>query len=529
MIHNLKLILLVLICCSGNSIHAQYSGIQWSKCYGGSADDRVSVIKKTTDNGYILVGTTNSYDGDVCGYHGLYSGDIWVLKLTNNGKIQWQNAYGGTKPDYANDIIQTNDGGYIIAGRTISDDGDVSLAHLYNYDAWIVKLKNNGTIEWQKTLGGTKAENALSILQTADGGYIFVGSTNSGDGDVSGYHVSATDERPDMWLVKLNNAGSIEWQKAMGTDEYDGGTSIAATNDGGYIIAGGTKSLLYSYDGWLVKVDATGNVQWQTKPGSSAEQESFSFVRQTYDGGFIAGGVAYSSFPITGGNHGQEDIWITKFSSTGALTWQKWFGGSSYEGLGSIIQTADSGYLLAGDTYSEDGDVSGLKSAWSQSDAWIIKLSKGGIVEYQKIIGGSNHDYAQSIIPTDDSGIVIACNTYSNDKDVSGNHGYNDFWIAKINSDTTNYSLAIEDDISEKANIGIYPTLTNGTVNIELPTAYEYAQIKLTNYLGQLMVFRTDGDRLRKTLYFSDLPDGLYLLQVINENTIQTFRIHKQS
>jgi hypothetical protein len=168
-----------------------------------------------------------------------------VVKLTSLGTIEWQEALGGSGFDYSNSIQQTSDGGYIVAGTSDSNDGDVSLNNGYE-DYLVVKLTSIGNIEWQKSLGGSGRDYANSIQQTSGGGYIVAGSSVSNDGDVSGNHGFATD----YWVVKLTSLGAIDWQKALGGINNDYSYSIQQTSDGGYIVAG----ITYSIDG-----DVSGN------------------------------------------------------------------------------------------------------------------------------------------------------------------------------------------------------------------------------------------------------------------------------
>jgi len=164
---------------------------------GGSGVQQFSSVRQTVDSGYAIVGYTSSNDGDVSGNHGAF--DYWVVKLSVSGALQWQKCLGGSNDDQATSISQTIDGGYIIAGWTDSNDGDVSGNHSSTADYWIVKLNSSGGIQWQKCLGGSGAENAFSIQQTTDGGYIVAGGSGSNDGDVSGNHGGPGD----YWIVKL--------------------------------------------------------------------------------------------------------------------------------------------------------------------------------------------------------------------------------------------------------------------------------------------------------------------------------------
>ncbi len=189
------------------SIPAQ-PAIQWQKSLGGSVSEVAQAIQKTNDGGYIIAGFTTSNNGDVSGNHG--GGDWWVVKLNATGEIQWQRALGGTSTESAYSIQQTSDGGYIVAGRTHSNDGDVTGNH-GDWDCWVVKLTSTGAIEWQKAFGGSSLDEAYSIQQTTDGGYILAGNSMSTDGDVTGNHGYF-----DIWVVKMNDTGAIQWQKSLG-------------------------------------------------------------------------------------------------------------------------------------------------------------------------------------------------------------------------------------------------------------------------------------------------------------------------
>ena len=263
---------------------AQAPAIEWQKSIGGSTVEEAKSIEQTTDGGYIVAGYTTSNNGDVTGNHG--NSDYWVVKLSATGTIQWQKTLGGTADDYAQSIQQATDGGYIIAGYTNSNNGNVTGNH-GNYDYWVVKLSAVGTIEWQKTLGGTQNEYAYSIQQTRDGGYIVAGYAASIDGDVTGVQGGF-----DYWVVKLNSTGTIEWQKTAGGSSADIAFSIRETSDGGYIIVGVTLSNDgdvsgyhggFGYDSWIVKLSGTGNIQWAKTLGGTNDDIIWS-IKQTADG-----------------------------------------------------------------------------------------------------------------------------------------------------------------------------------------------------------------------------------------------------
>ncbi len=356
-----------------NYSYAQVPDIEWQKCLGGTNSDGAWPIKQTSDGGFIVAGGTESNNGDVSGNHNSGIDDYWIVKLNSLGNIEWQKCLGGTGWDYPYSIQQTSDGGFIVAGTTGSNDGDVSGYH-GNYDYWVVKLNSLGNIEWQKCLGGTGSELnlAASIQQTSDGGFIMTGYTSSNDGDVSGNHGDY-----DCWVVKLSSSGNIEWQKCFGGTDSDGAWSIQQTSDGGFIVAGETSS-------------NDGDVS---------------------------------------GNHGDYDCWVVKLSSSGNIEWQKCLGGTGKDRARSVQQTSDGGFVMAGATYSNDGDVSGNHGGY---DFWVVKLNSLGNIEWQKCLGGTDGEYVHSIRQTSDGGFIVAGNTSSNDGNVSGNHGDFDYWVVKL-------------------------------------------------------------------------------------------------
>jgi len=307
--------------------------IIWQKTLGGSRWDAASDIIAAPDGGYIIVGCTHSNDGDVIGWHEGYDwndypySDSWIVKLDKDGNIIWQKTYGGSHDDCVFAIIITLDGGYIVAGWTESNDGDVRKNH-GGIEFWIMKLDKDGNIIWQKTYGGSAWEFASDIAVTPDGGYIVVGKTCSKDGDVSGRHETNVFRlNDDFWVVKLDKDGNIIWQKTLGGSDSESAYSVAVTQDGGYIVAGET----HSNDGDVNE------------------------------------------------NHGLVDSWIVRFDKDGNIVWQKTYGGSGWDDAFAIAITPDGGYIVVGSTSSNDGDVSkSHPSTGPWSDAWIAKLDKDG-------------------------------------------------------------------------------------------------------------------------------------------------------
>jgi hypothetical protein len=345
--------------------------LQWEKSYGGSGDDGAFAIAQTADSGFVIAASSTSADGDVTANHGFT--DWWIIKLDSTGLLQWQKTFGGSLDDIPYAIEQTNDMGFIISGYTISSDGDITLNHGFE-DCWVVKLDNSGAIQWQKTFGGSQDERSFSIKQTSDSGYITAGYAKSNDGDVAGNHGDY-----DYWVIKLSNNGALQWQKPLGGSSLDKGHSVAQTLDGGYITAGLTASAdgdvttnNGSEDLWIAKLNSLGILQWQKSFGGSGVDQAFD-VRQLQNGDYLLGGSSYSLNGDVTGNHGGYDDWIVKSDSTGNIIWEESLGGSSIEECYSISPTADSGYVIAGGSLSNDGNVTGNHGDF---DYWIVKLNE---------------------------------------------------------------------------------------------------------------------------------------------------------
>ena len=401
----------------------------WQRSLGGSDLDVSWSVQQTTDGGYVIAGFSSSNDRDVSGNHGYFDG--WIVRITSTGTLNWQKSLGGSDLDLTLSIRQTNDGGYIITGYSESNDGDVSGNHGES-DYWIVKLTSTGELDWQKSLGGSDLDESYSIEQTNDGGYIIAGCSESNDGDVSGNHGEY-----DYWIVKLTSTGDIDWQKSLGGSDSERAYSIQQTTDGGYIIAGYSWSndgdVLGNHgirDYWIVKLTSTGELDWQKTLGGNQNDIAY-YIQQTNDGGYIIAGESNSDNGDVTDNYGGSDYWIVKLTSKGELDWQKSLGGSNDDYAYSVQQINDGGYIIAGSSESNNGDVSGNHGNY---DYWIVKLTSTGELDWQKSLGGSDRDESFSIQQTTDRGYVIAGCSESNDGDVSENHGSRDYWIVKLTS-----------------------------------------------------------------------------------------------
>jgi hypothetical protein len=312
---------------------------------------------------------------------GAGSWDIFLIKTDANGNIRWAKTYGGTGWDEAYSVQQTSDGGYIVAGWTDSFGAGWE-------DIFLIKTDANGNVQWAKTYGGTNTDYAFSVQQTSDGGYI-----------VAGYTASFGAGSWDIFLIKTDANCNLQWAKTYGGTYSDFAFSVQQTSDGGYIVAGYTASFGAGYgDFFLIKTDANGNVIWaQTYGGTSGDDVALS-VQQTSDGGYIVAGWT-DSFGA-----GNSDAFLVKTDANGNIRWAKTYGGTYWDEASSVQQTSDGGYIVAG--YTASFGAGG-------TDAFLIKTDASGNVQWAKTYGGTYGEGARFIHQTSDGGYIVAGDTRS--------------------------------------------------------------------------------------------------------------------
>lgn len=354
--------------------------------------------------------------------------------------------YGGSSAETNHsNAVPTSDGGYIFLGYTSSAvSGDITEANKGVNDTWIVKVDAIGKITWQRRLGGSSTESDGFIQQTADGGYIAAVTTaSSANGDITGTNKGSTD----IWIIKLTATGAISWQQLYGGSRAETAVAIRQTTDNGYILLASSASsangnvtgtnngsTTASTDLWIVKLTASGAISWQRLYGGTL-YETGSDIKQTSDGGYIVLAYIQSSVTgnVTGTNKGALDAWILKLNASGAITWQQLYGGNSSETMQCITQTSDGGYIMSGNTSSSaNGNVSGTNKG--SNDIWIVKMNANGAISWQQLYGGSGLETCQMVLQTSDGGYIVGGTSASSaNGNVTGtNNGGNDAWVLKL-------------------------------------------------------------------------------------------------
>lgn len=358
-------------------ISEQPADVSFVKTFGGANNESARSVLKTQDGGYVVFGYTQSIDGDVVSTKSTVQYDFWLLKFDASDNLDWQKTYGGSNDEKGYKIIQTQDGGFAVTGYSKSSDGDV-MANEGFEDVWVLKLNTEGVVEWKTNTGFLGSDKGFSIIQTSDGGY-FLGAILdvTASGGLGNSKIGSRHAGGDFWGIKLSNTGSLEWRK------YFGGTNTEICYDvievaDGYLLIGSSDSL---------DVDIKNN-------------------------------------------KGSYDFWIVKIDKNGTLVWEKSYGGKEIDESYQIIRTAEGNFLIVGETRSSDQDVSSQKGG---ADIWVLKIDGSGEMLWEKTYGGASFDAAKAITLTNDGNYLIAGNTRSIDNDVTNNNGENDIWVLKIN------------------------------------------------------------------------------------------------
>ncbi len=369
-----------------------------NKTFGGLTDDMGYCVIETSDGGYAITGT--KWFGD----NG--NTDVWLIKTDENGEEIWNSTFGGIYSDYGYSVAQTSDGGYIITGSFGS-------GLVMDYDLWLIKTDSNGDHEWNKTFSGEfTGDNGRCVMQTPDDGYLVVGTTGMG---IMG--------NPDVWLIKTNETGDLEWSQIFDGGQEDYGYCFAPTSDGGYVITGYT----YSYDAginkdlWLIKTNSTGDLEWNKTIGGGANDEGRCVV-QANDGGYIIAGSTNSY-----GTDNQE-VWLVKTDQNGNHLWNQTYGVSNWDEGHCVMQASDGGYIITGGINAVPLVTMSIRNA-VVSDVLLIKTDENGNEAWNQSYGGTGNDMGNSVIQDSNGDYIVAgfTSTY-------GIGGSNDVWLLKVAS-----------------------------------------------------------------------------------------------
>ncbi|MBL7904687.1 MAG: T9SS type A sorting domain-containing protein [Bacteroidales bacterium] len=449
--------------------YAQNNKIVWQQCLG---DDEVAYYYSATriQDGYFLTLGISSGE-EATNYHG--DSDIWVLRTDTLHNVLWEKCYGGSDTDVPIQIKPITDSTFYIFGLTTSLDGDVQSGNNGHSEVWVIKINGQGDIFWEQTYGSPYNDIMNDLIVTPDGGFVFVDRIDSPGGDITQFYGAY-----DVWMCKCDADGNIQWQKTLGSEGLDNGVSLIINRRGNIMMVGQVQyhgGMVTCYpqgaigNVWLVELDMQGNILWQECYGGSDYEAGFKIVEA--DAGYIFTGFTYSNDGDVSGHHGEDgldgktDIWVVKIDTLGAIVWQRCLGGSDWDYPGAVFTTNAGEILVFGDTYSNDGDVSGNHSHPGYVDVWLAKLDSNGTLTGQQCFGGLMDEYlnTHSVSKINDYRYIIASEAkIANNNDVQCTfHGGNppeDAWFFEI-KDCGYYAPAIP--LQPEGPVWVYTSLTS--------------------------------------------------------------------
>ncbi|MDP1815303.1 MAG: T9SS type A sorting domain-containing protein [Leadbetterella sp.] len=435
--------ILILILITQECVFAQEYVVNWQKSYGGERNEVAYAGVETSDGGFILVGSTNSKNSfdvkDSKGFDGTGGNDFWISKVSNTGAIVWAKTFGGSKDDVATSIVKTLNNEYLILGTSQSTDGD-AIFNGVNGGLILIRLKENGDFVSKRLFAGGNSNSGVSFQQVnsfskptikilSDGQFI-VGATRSiGVNPFSGY---------DFYVAKLSTFGDTLWEKTFGGGLEDYMNDIIQTSDGGYLMVGGTLSLERDITGagqgfldfLVIKIDGTGRQLWEKGFGGNNYDVAFSALENSSKTGFYIAGESSSINGQIGNSLGEKDGIILRIDKNGILQNKNHFGGIENDGFYSLIRGTDGVLYASGTSQSTIGTT---KPKGTLTDVWLMALKEETFVPiFHKLFGGADIDLARQVIYSSKNGLFLAASSRSADGDASVNRGQSDFWALNL-------------------------------------------------------------------------------------------------
>ena len=505
-----RLLSLLLLLIFPNFSYSQ--DILWEKSFGGKHAEFLADAIATPDYGFILAGSSLSGKN---GNKEQVSGgnfDYWLWKMNENGSSEWQRSFGGSGLDFLQSVKITADGGFILAGNSSSDkSGHKKEDSRGQDDYWIIKLDAKGNEQWQRTIGGSGQEQLACISPTKDGGYIVGGSSSSGK---SGDKTEANFGNLDYWIIKLKADGTIEWQKTYGGKNLDQLKKVEQTKDGGYIIGGYSNSPasgdkqsdnIGTGDYWIIKTDKAGAIEWQRTLGGDGD-DHLSALIQSRNGGYVLGGSSNSnpSNDKSRANTKGTDFWIVRLDDDGQTLWQETYNYGVVDLLTSIVENEDGTLLMGGYAQTEVAD--GKKDKKDINDYIAVKINAKGEEIWSKTVGSDGEDILNKLIETRDGGYLLAGTSKGKpSRDKSSGQGGSDFWVVKLKD---RYKKEVE-----KSMIEALPNPAQNFTNIVVGYAFQTGTASVFDLSGrQLQQFAIDNRTVPVDL--SQYPEGIYIIEI---------------
>lgn len=530
----------VLLLCPFGSVFSQ--DILWEKSYGGKHAEYLFDAIPTPDYGFILAGSslskktgnkTEDNRGDL---------DYWVWKMDEHGELDWQKSFGGAGQDMLYSVILTNDGGYLLAGSSESNEGlDKKETCRGNSDFWIVKLNAKGIEEWQKTIGGNGIDILRNVIRTNDNGFILSGSSTSG---ISEDKTLKNYGGMDYWVVKINNKGEIVWQNSFGGSYNDDLHSLTAVDDG-YLLGGSsnsvesgnkTQSNLGQNDYWIIKIDNKGQEQWQKVIGGKGDDQ-LQVVYTCSDGNYLVGGNSNSESgnDKRSNNESGTDLWILKIDKESKeILWQETYNIAKIDILASLIENDDKTILIGGHAQGEvikqniSKAIKEEKTKKGTDDFVAIKINEKGEELWRRSVGSDGQDVLSKAIETRDGGYLLAGTSKTRlsktggiqaSGDRSTGKGSNDFWVVKLKDK--------QKPKAEKSPVEAIPNPAIDYTNIIVGYDFTKGTATVVDLSGRVLQSFPISERTIP-IDLQGLPEGIYIVNIKTDKSSDGVKVIKQ-
>ncbi len=405
--------------------------IVFQKLYGGILYDNGIAMVMTEENAFVLAGTTQSPDGEGKGNHGFENEDLLVIKVAADGRIMWRTMIGGSGKDEIVKMIQTRDKGYALIGTTDSNNGDVSGNH-GKMDMWLVKIDELGRLQWNHCFGGPANDQGFAISQTYEGDYLIGGETGSRTGDIKYWKGGL-----DSWIARVKADGTILWSKTLGGLGNERAIEVIELDRQRTLVVNSTNSTdhdvanpLGEKDVWVMALSRNMDVEWQQCLGGTGFDDAITLVKNK-EGNFVFAGTTFSTDVDIRNNHGRGDFWVFELDDEGNLIWSNTYGGTRNEGAAGIQATPDGGYLVYGSSNSENGPVKNFKGHY---DGLLIKIDATGTEQWSMSCGGEDYEAINSALqlPNGDWMALGYAESVNADLAPTGKMQGNDYWFMRI-------------------------------------------------------------------------------------------------
>ena len=405
------------------------------KFFGGSDEEVAREIIELQDGGFGIVGSTKSTDGDFSNRMDS-DWDLFLIKIDEQGEVTWKKTYGGSADDFGFSLVESPEGGFVLIGYSNSQDGDVPTTKGY-HDNWIIRVDAAGAVVWKKSFGYSGHDHAYNVIPTLDGGYFFNGfldvTASNGEGNSGKPSKAKRHGVGEFWCHKIDANGNIQWQRYFGGTNNDRSYDAIQTREGNFLIVGTTesndvdvKNPKGSYDVWVVMVSPFGDMIWENSYGGSLVDEASRVIEDSYGNYRIIGNTHSEDMDVID-SRGSSDVWQIIIDKSGRLIGSYNFGGSEFDRGTSITKGPLGSTFITGYSRSLDGDMYINKG---ENDIFLMYVPDDGSELKTMILGEEGQDFAYDVLVRRDGGVMLVGQTFSKNPPFDQNKGKSDILLA---------------------------------------------------------------------------------------------------